>query len=65
MTPQDPHDSDHFEHAERPTVNQPLGGGPRRSTLKPLLITIAVFAVLIALYLLGTVLLTDGGPSSA
>lgn len=64
MTPQDSSDSDHFEHAERPTVNQPIGG-PRRSTLKPLVITIVVFAVLIALYLLGTELLTDGGPSSS
>lgn len=43
---------DHFEHEQRPTPNQPLGG-PRRSTIKPLLITLAVFAVLIALYLIG------------
>lgn len=42
-----------FDHPERPTSDQPLNG-PRRSTLKPLLLTVVVFAVLIALYLLGT-----------
>jgi len=62
MTPQD--DSDHFEHGERPTSDEPIGG-PRRSTLKPLVLTIVVFAILIALYLLGVAFLTDGGPSSA
>lgn len=42
-----------FDHPERPTSDQPLNG-PRRSTVKPLLLTVAVFAVLIALYLAGT-----------
>jgi hypothetical protein len=62
MTP--PDDTDHFDHPQRPTSDQPLGG-PRRSTLKPLLLTVLVFAILIVLYLLGTAFLTDGGPSSA
>lgn len=44
---------DHFDHPERPTVERPIGG-PRRTPWKPLLVTIVVFAVLIALYLLGT-----------
>jgi hypothetical protein len=44
---------DHFDHPERPTVAEPVGG-QRRSPLKPALITLLVFAVLIGLYLLGT-----------
>ncbi len=51
MTPREP--GDHFDHPERPTVDQPLHG-ERRSPWKPLLVTVVVFAVLIALYLLGT-----------
>jgi hypothetical protein len=51
MSPREP--GDHFDHPERPSTDQPLNG-PRRSTLKPLLLTLVVFAVLIALYLLGT-----------
>lgn len=44
---------DMFDHPERPTSDQPLNG-PRRSTAKPLLLTVVVFAVLIVLYFLGT-----------
>ena len=44
---------DHFDHRRQPTSDQPLNAG-RRSTAKPLVLTIVVFAVLIALYLLGT-----------
>lgn len=44
---------DHFDHPERPSVEQPLNG-PRRGRWGPLLLTVVVFAVLIALYLLGT-----------
>lgn len=51
-------DDDHFEHPDHPSVDEPLGG-PRRSTMGPLLLTVVVFAVLIALYLLGTAFLTD------
>lgn len=49
---------DHFDHPERPTVGQPAGG-QRRSPLKPALITLLVFAVLIGLYLLGTEVLVS------
>lgn len=44
---------DHFDHPERPSKDQPLNA-ERRSTLRPLVLTLVVFAVLIALYLLGT-----------
>lgn len=56
MTDKDDHD--HFEHGERASVDKPIGG-ERRSTVKPLVLTLVVFAVLIALYLLGTYLVTD------
>lgn len=52
------HDDDHFEHEKHPSVDEPLGG-PKRSTMSPLLLTVVVFAVIIALYLLGTAFLTD------
>ena len=48
-----PESGDHFDYPDHPSTDQPLHG-PRRSTAKPLLITLVVFAVLIALYLLGT-----------
>lgn len=50
---------DHFDHPARPTVDQPLHG-ERRSPLKPLLITVAVFAVLALLYWAGTFLIELG-----
>ncbi|WP_181311935.1 hypothetical protein [Nocardioides campestrisoli] len=39
-----------------PTTDQPLNG-PRKGPWKPLLVTVAVFAVLIGLYLLGVAFL--------
>lgn len=42
-----------FDHDERPTADQPLHG-ERRSTMKPLVLTVVVFAVLALLYWLGT-----------
>jgi hypothetical protein len=45
-----------FDHDERPTVNQPANG-ERRSTIKPLVLTVAVFVVLGILYWLGTFLI--------
>lgn len=52
------HDDDvpHDEHQEMPTVDKPLHG-PRRGPWKPLLVTVLVFAVLIALYLIGVTFL--------
>ena len=58
MTPREP--GDHFDHPERPTTEQPIGG-PRRSPWKPLVVTVLVFAVLIALYLLGAATFIDQG----
>ncbi|MFB9314559.1 hypothetical protein [Nocardioides plantarum] len=54
MTPREP--GDMFDHDERPTVDQPLHG-ERRSTIKPLALTVAVFLVLGVLYWLGTFLI--------
>jgi len=54
MTPREP--GDMFDHDERPTSDQPLHG-ERRSTAKPLAITVAVFLVLGVLYWLGTFLI--------
>lgn len=50
MTPAEP--DDHFEHRERASVSRPVNG-EKRSPWKPLLLTIALFAALIVLYLLG------------
>lgn len=58
MSTQDP--GDHFDHPERPTTNHPLHG-ERRPVWKPVLITAAVFAVLIVLYLVATELLVSAG----
>jgi hypothetical protein len=45
-----------FDHDERPTADQPVNG-ERRSTMKPLALTLAVFVVLGILYWLGTFLI--------
>ena len=55
-----PGSGDHFDHEQRPSTNRPLNG-ERRPVWKPVIITAAVFAVLVVLYLLGTQLLVDAG----
>ncbi len=51
--------TDHFDHAERPRKDQPAGAPAPRSTLRPLLITLALFLVLGVLYYLGAEFLVN------
>ncbi|MCW2815735.1 MAG: hypothetical protein JWN84_3190 [Nocardioides sp.] len=51
--------TDHFDHPERPRKDQPIGAPEPRSTLRPLLLTLAVFALLIGLYFLGAEFLVN------
>lgn len=51
---------DHVDHTDRPSTNRPLHG-ERRPVWKPVLLTVALFATLIVLYLVGTELLVSAG----